>query len=55
MNKIAKLKEYIDNAKKIIFFGSAGVSTEVLFQILEVKMICIISQIYNLINITKNI
>lgn len=28
MNKITKLKEYIDNAKKIVFFGGAGVSTE---------------------------
>lgn len=28
MNKITKLKEYIANAKKIVFFGGAGVSTE---------------------------
>ena len=28
MEKIAKLKEYIDESKKIVFFGGAGVSTE---------------------------
>ena len=27
-NKIKKLQELIDNAKKIVFFGGAGVSTE---------------------------
>ena len=28
MNKIAQLKEYINDAKKIVFIGGAGVSTE---------------------------
>ena len=27
-DKIKTLQEYIDNAKKIVFFGGAGVSTE---------------------------
>ena len=28
MNKIEKLKQYIDESSKIVFFGGAGVSTE---------------------------
>ena len=34
--KFKKLKEIIDGSDNIVFFGGAGVSTEVVFRILEV-------------------
>ncbi len=39
--KIEKLQQMIDESNHIVFFGGAGVSTRVIFQTFEARMVCI--------------